>query len=138
MKTYSLDLRQRIVDAVDNGIGTYSEIAEMFGVHESFIYKLLRQRRELGHIAPLDHGGGAQPKLDEEALGLLIDLVTQVPDMTLNELRQHLRRKAKIRVSISTIWYGLEKRSMTLKKSRVPRRKPILAKELIFRKSKVN
>jgi hypothetical protein len=28
MKTYSLDLRQRLVDAVDGGIDIYREIAE--------------------------------------------------------------------------------------------------------------
>ena len=138
MKTYSLDLRQRIVDAVDNGIDTYSEIADMFGVHESFIYKLLRQRRELGHVAPLPHGGGAQPKLDDKALDLLVDLVHQVPDRTLDELRQQLHKKVKTKVSVSTIWYGLEKCGITLKKSRGRRRKPILSKELNFGKSKIN
>ncbi len=51
MAAYSLDLRQRIVDAVERGVGTRSEIASLFGVHESFVYKLLRQKRERGDIA---------------------------------------------------------------------------------------
>lgn len=138
MKTYSLDLRQRIVDAVDHGIGTYSEIAELFGVHESFIYKLLRQRRKLGHIAPLPHGGGAHRKLDDKALDFLADLVQQVPDLTLNELRQRCHKQAKIKVSVSTIWYGLEKRKVTLKKSRGLQKKPILSKGLRFSKNKAS
>ncbi len=71
MKTYSFDLRQRLVDAVDEGIDTYSEIAEKFGVHESYIYKLRRQRHDLGDIKPLPHGGGAQSKLDDKALNTL-------------------------------------------------------------------
>jgi transposase len=53
----SLDLRARIVDAVDRGVGTISEIAALFGVNESFIYKLLRQRRERSDIASLPRGG---------------------------------------------------------------------------------
>ena len=118
MKTYSLDLRQRLVDAVDDSIDTYSEIAENFGVHESYIYKLLRQRRDLGHITPLPHGGGAQLKLNDKALNILTALVKQEPDMTLDELRLQLRKKTKINVSISTIWYGLEKRNISLKKRR--------------------
>ena len=65
MITYTLDLRQRIIDAVEQNIYSKREIAEIFGIHESFIYKLLRQRRERGNIAPLPHGGGAQPKLTE-------------------------------------------------------------------------
>ena len=118
MKTYSLDLRQRLVDAVDDGIDTYSEIAKEFGVHESYIYKLLRQRRDLGHIAPLPHGGGAQLKLNDKALNILTKLVKQEPDMTLDELRLQLRKKTKINVSVSTIWYGLEKRDLSVKKRR--------------------
>lgn len=138
MKTYSLDLRQRIVDAVDNGTDTYVEIAELFGVHESFIYKLLRQRQELGHLAPLPHGGGAHQKLNDKTLDLLTDLVKQTPDMTLNELQQQCRKRAKIKVSISTIWYGLEKRGITFKKSHGQRRKPTLSKERRLRKSKAS
>jgi len=42
MAAYSLDLRGRIVDAVERGLGTRREVASMFGVHESFVYKLLR------------------------------------------------------------------------------------------------
>jgi len=74
---YPLDLRTRIVDAVDRGVGTMSEIAALFGVNESFIYKLLRQRRERGDIGPLPHGGGAQVKLNEDHLMILTDLVAQ-------------------------------------------------------------
>lgn len=118
MKTYSLDLRQRLVDAVDDGIDTYREIAEQFGVHESYIYKLLRQRRNLGHIAPLPHGGGAPLKLHDKALNTLTGLVEQEPDLTLDELRLQLRKKIKINVSVSTIWYGLEKRDWSVKKRR--------------------
>jgi transposase len=63
MIAYTLDLRQRIIDAVEQNIYSKCEIAEIFGIHESFIYKLLRQRRERGDIAPLPHGGGAKSKL---------------------------------------------------------------------------
>ena len=84
-----------------------------------YIYKLLRQRRELGHITPLPHGGGAQLKLDDKALNVLAKLVKQEPDMTLDELRLQLRKKTKINVSVSTIWYGLEKRDMSVKKDAV-------------------
>ena len=35
---YPLDLRTRIVDAVDRGVGTMSEIAALFGVNELFFF----------------------------------------------------------------------------------------------------
>ena len=57
MKPYPLELRQRIVEAVDQQHGTIEEIARIFQVHSSYIYKLLRQRRERHDLAPLPHGG---------------------------------------------------------------------------------
>ena len=48
MAAYSLDLRERIVEAVEQQVGSKRTIARLFGVHESFLYKLLRQKRERG------------------------------------------------------------------------------------------
>ena len=135
MKAYSLDLRQKIVDAVDNHLGTYEEIAEIFGVHVSFIYKLLRRRRETGSIAPAPHGGGVQPRLDQAALEVLSELVFENPDATLEELRTGLNKKINIDVSIMTISRGLKKLDITLKKRRASPRKPTLRNESSSRKS---
>lgn len=124
MEAYSVDLRQRIVDAVDRQLGTYREVAETFGVHESFIYKLLRQRRETGDLSPWPHGGGATAKLDDAQLHVLAKLVAEFPDATLEELRHLLKKKVRVKVGVSTIWRGLEKLSLTRKKSPASRRKP--------------
>ncbi len=75
---YSLGLRTRIVDAVDRGVGARCEIATWFGLPQSSIYKLLRQRRERGEITPWPYGGGAQAKSNEDRLMILTDLVAAV------------------------------------------------------------
>jgi transposase len=116
MKAYSFDLRQKVMEAVDRGIATYEKIAATFGVSQSFLYKLLRQRRATGEIAPLPQGGGATAKLDEEKLRALADLVAEQPEATLEELRQRLRRRQRVAVSLSTVWRGLEQLELTLKK----------------------
>ena len=116
MKTYPIELRQKIIDAVDQQLGTYEEVAEMFGVTKQYICKLLRQRRETGSLDPLPRGGGAQAKLSEEHLLTLAELVARQPDATLEELRQQLRRQSRMEVSISTIWRGLERIEFTQKK----------------------
>lgn len=116
MKTYPIELRQKIVDAVDQQLGTYKEIAEMFGIAERYVYKLLKQRRETGSLASLPRGGGAMTKLNEEHLLTLAELVARQPDATLEELRQQLRRETKVEASISTIWRGLERIEFTPKK----------------------
>jgi putative transposase len=113
---YSFDLRKRIVDAVERGDQTKREIAGLFDVNESFIYKLLRQKRERGDIAPLPHGGGASAKLTETDLLTLIDLVAETPDATLEELRQQMKKKVGVEVSLSTICRALQAVELTLKK----------------------
>jgi transposase len=107
MKTYPIELRQKIIDAVDQQLGTYEEIVEMFGVTEQYICKLLRQRRETSSLAPLPRGGGAQAKLSEEHLLMLAELIARQPDATLEELRRQLRRETKVEVSISTIFSSM-------------------------------
>jgi putative transposase len=121
---YSLDLRQRLVDAVEGGLGTKREIAAFFNVHESFIYKLLRQKRERGDIAPLPHGGGAHAKLTEARLETLYGLVARAPDATNGELAQQLWQATGVSVCESTVCRGLQKLELTLKKKRNAPAKP--------------
>ncbi len=116
MTSYSLDLRKRIVEAIERGVGTKRAIATLFGVNESFIYKLLRQKHERGDIAPLPHGGGAHAKLTEPARVLLAELVGQTPDATLEELGEELKKKARVKVSPSTVCRGLQALGLTRKK----------------------
>ena len=117
MAAYSLDLRKRIVDAVERGVGTRSEVAKLFGVHESFVYKLLRQKRERGDIAPLPHGGGAQAKLNEDQLMILTSLVAKTPDATLDELRERIKKQTRVEVSVPTIWRALDALGLSRKKN---------------------
>lgn len=123
MATYSLDLRQRIVDAVELGVKSKRQIAEVFSVHESFIYKLLRQKRDRGDLAPLPHGGGASARLTHHHLLKLADLVAHTPDATLNELRAEMKRKSHVALSISTICRGLQALGLSRKKSPNSQRK---------------
>jgi len=91
-------------------------------VHESFLYKLLRQKRERGDIAPLPHGGGARAKLSADQLRQLPNLVAATPDATLDELREQLEKKTRVEVSVSTICRGLQVLGLSRKKS--PRSPP--------------
>jgi transposase len=116
MAAYSLDLRTRIVDALERGLGTRSEVATVFDVHESFVYKLLRQKRQRGDLAPLPHGGGAEAKLNEDQLLLLADLAPKSPDATLEQLRVQIKKQARVELSVPTIWRALDALGLSRKK----------------------
>lgn len=116
MKSYPLELRQRIVEAVDEQLGTIEEIASIFQVHPSYVYKLLRQRRERHDLAPLPHGGGARAKLAVADRRVLGELVAAQPDATLAELRQGIAQKRRVGVSLSTVWRWLAELALTRKK----------------------
>lgn len=122
MAAYSLDLRERRVEAVERQIGSNRKIAELCSVHESFLYNRLRQRRERGDIAPLPHGGGAGAKLSGDQWRELPDLVAATPDATLDELRAQVEKKARVAVSLSTLCRGLQALGRSRKKS--PSRPP--------------
>ena len=52
MKPYSLDLRQKIVEAYQRGDRSQRKVAQQIGVATSFVQKLLKQYKETGDIAP--------------------------------------------------------------------------------------
>lgn len=125
MAAYSLDLRERIVEAVEREVGSKREIARWFGVHESFLYKLLRQQRERGDLAPLPHGGGAQAKLTAEHWQQVARWIEATPDATLAELQDQVQQKLRVRVGRSTVWRGVEALGVTRKKRVSGPRKPM-------------
>ena len=102
--TYSLDLRQRVVAAVDGGEGTQEQIAARFSVSLGWVEKLLRQRRRTGHIAPVGHRGGAPRRLDEPAVAAVRAALAAQPDLALEELRLRLRRQGRVKISVSSLW----------------------------------
>ncbi len=51
MKAYSLDLRERVLRAVDQG-RSRAEIVQVFGVSLSTIKRYVKQQRNEGHVQP--------------------------------------------------------------------------------------
>lgn len=116
MRAYSLDLRQRVAEACDEGSLTRPEIAALLQVGESWIRRLLQRRRATGSLAPQPHAGGAPAALTAKQRQRLADLVAADPDATLAELAQRLR----VAVSVPTVWRVLL--LLGLPRKKVPRR----------------
>jgi transposase len=119
MKPLSNDLRERILDAVDNGEGARRQIADRFCVDVATIARWLQLRRQTGSFDPRPHGGGTAPALDQDGLERLRALVAEDPDATLEALKQRLG----IGGSIMIVWRALQSLDITLKR-RNPRTPP--------------
>jgi transposase len=114
MVPYSIDLRERVLMAVDAGEGTQEEIARRFRVSARWIRKLLARRAATGSIAPQPNGGGRKAVIQGEAAETLRAAVRDDPDATLAELRQ----ATGIKGCLMTFWRALDRLKITRKKSR--------------------
>ena len=118
MKAYSLDLRTRIVEAVDRHVGSQGEVAALFGVSRTWVKKLLRQRRETGSVAPKPHGGGQPPKLDaKKEEGVRSYILDVKNDASLVEVQTYVARRWKVGLSEATVSRLLAKLGLPRKKN---------------------
>jgi transposase len=112
MQALSNDLRERILNAVDNREGSRRKLAARFCVNVSTITRWLQLRRQTGSSDPRPHGGGTALTLDQDGLERLRALVQENPDATLEALKQSLG----ITGSIMIVARGLQKLDITRKK----------------------
>jgi transposase len=112
MGPYSKDLRERVAAAVDHGEGSQREIARRFRVSLTFVFRLLRRRREAGTLDPKPHGGCPPPALGPDELQRLAELIREKPDATLDQLRD----RGGFRCSLTTLWRSLRRLGLTRKK----------------------
>ena len=87
-KTIPVAVRQRIVEAVDQG-NTCEEIAELFGVGTASVTRFLARRRKTGSLDPSPRPGRPLT-LDESADTQVREWVKEQSDLTLKELRERL------------------------------------------------
>ena len=117
MKSYSLDLRQKIVDSYENNEGSIRQLAKRFKVSPDCVRRLLKRFYTDGTIEPKSYSGGNQPLLQPQHLEALTTLVEEDNDATLPQLAQRLEAQTKLQVSTSTISRGIKKLSVTRKKN---------------------
>lgn len=128
MKAYSLDLRQKIVDAYAAGNISQRQLAQQFQVALSFVETLLKQHRETGSIAPKVRTQQTPTKLSVEQLKVLEQLVEADNDATLNELRERLAQQTGVWIGRSTVDRMLKKLNLTVKKKHyMPAKKRVSA-----------
>ena len=113
-KALSIDLRQRVLAAVDGGLSC-RQAAERFGVSAASAIRWHDRRRREGHFGPKALGGDRRSGRIEAHGELILSLVAETPDITLGELRAKLAEQG-MGVAISTLWRFFKRHGITRKK----------------------
>ena len=118
MTALSIDLRQRIVDAVNNDKQTPEEVAKRFKVCRATVYNLLQINRDLGDLTPLTTTG-RKPRINQEQQQLLEQQIQAYPDATLEDHCQFWKKLTGVTMCVATMHNSLQRLKITLKKKRL-------------------
>ena len=114
MKSYSEDLRHKIVAAVERGMPK-TQAARLFDVSLSSVKRYARMARQGDSLAPKRRAGRA-PKVDEKTKNLLNEDMKERPAATIAERISFLQSITGERLSYSTIWRLLKRLGWSRKK----------------------
>jgi transposase len=117
MDAYSEDLRQKIVQALQQRRMTKSEAARAFSVSLSSVKRYAKALSEGRSLSP-GKAPGKRPLLDEKARRLLEVDVEERPFAKLSDRRQYLKKVAGVSVSESTLSRAMRKMGFGRKKGR--------------------
>lgn len=112
MRAYSVDLRERVLADLDEGMAT-QEVADAHRVSPAWVRRLAQRRRETGEVAARVGRPGPAPALAAHH-DRLRALVRDHPGLTAGEYRDRLG----VGVAVLTVWRALRRLGLTHKKSR--------------------
>ena len=114
MKAYSIDLREKVLRAVDQGYPR-DEIIKLLGVSRATIKRYLKQRRETGNVSVRPIPGRPSKKFAPLQAGLVAQLQAY-PDATLERHCQIWEHEHGLRVSPTTMGRAIRRVGWTRKK----------------------
>jgi len=118
MNAYSLDLRLKVLDAVDRGIPR-KEVVGTFGVSMPTLERYLRRRRRTGDLSPRS-SPGRTPSIcaSAEEKRALWRQLEENDGATLERHCELWEQEQKVKVSVSTMSRAVRRLGWTFKKSR--------------------
>jgi len=114
MKTYSLDLRERVIHSWQQG-QTQAWIAITFEISVSTIKRYIAQYRAVGHVEATVQGY-KQPTLRDEQLAELVKQLQSHTDATLEQHVAWWGEQTGQWVSVSMMWRAIDRAGWTRKK----------------------
>jgi putative transposase len=118
-KAYSMDLRERVVAAVEREGLSRHEAAARFGVAPSSAIKWVQRYRATGSVAPSRMGGHKPRVLRGEHRDWLLERAAR--DFTLRGLVAELATRG-VRVDYRQVWEFVHAEGLSFKKKRAARR----------------
>ena len=115
-KPYSMDLRERVVAAVEEGMSR-RQAAVRFGVSYASAIKWLMRVRDTGSVAPGQMGGHKPKKISGSHRDWLIERCRD-KDFTLRGLVAELAAVRDLKVDYRSVWEFVHAEKLTHKKRR--------------------
>lgn len=119
VRPYSLDLRERVVAAVESGQSCRA-VAKTFGVGVSSVVKWSQRHRETGTAAAKPMGG-KRPVLLAGQRAFILDRIRRQPHISLRALAAELAERG-ITVSYGAVWTFVHREGLSHKKKSASRR----------------
>lgn len=117
MKAYSLDLRERVLSALDRGMPR-SEVVSTFQVSLASLKRWHAARRDTGNLSSRAPTGGVEPTIAPAQYEHLRAQVAAFPDATLAEHATRWNAAHSTSISQWTIGRAIRALGLTRKKSR--------------------
>ena len=115
VKALSIDLRNRVVSAVNGGMSR-NQAAARFGVSVASAVRWCALERQQGDVMPKPQGGDRKSQRIEAQATVILAIVKDEPDITLEELQGLLRNRTQP-FGLGTLWRFFDRHQITLKKS---------------------
>ena len=120
MRTYSTDLRERVVAARESGHSA-AAVAKLFKLSKRSVERYCKLMADTGGVQPKQRGGYRRSRLEKHDETLRRWIAEQA-DLTLAELQERIARKLKVRLGLTALWHRLEHLGLSYKKNAARRR----------------
>ena len=120
MKSYSIDLRERLVAGRQRGQSAEA-LSRVFGVSKRSVERYLKRHVQEGTLEPKARGGYRRSRLEGHD-ELLRQWIEEQADLSLEQLRERLLAQRGISIGTTALWHRLEKLGLSYKKNAARRR----------------
>ena len=113
-KPYSLDLRERVMAAIEGGMSTRAAAAR-FSIGIATAGAWARLKRATGGVRPARQGKPKGSVLDPHK-DFILGVLKETPDTTLDEMVERLAEERAVIVVRTAVWKFLDRHEQTYKK----------------------